>query len=63
MDTVSEQAKISSRWDTPFVAVPFPVGVDEISVSNARTASSCVHYKVFPDSNLFKRNRCEGNEN
>lgn len=50
MDTVSEQDKISSRRDTPFVVVPFPVGVDEISVTNDRNrpgpASSCVHYEV-----------------
>ena len=50
MDTVSdsEQDKISSRKDTPFVVVPFPVGVDDISVvsNGRRTASSCGHYKV-----------------
>ena len=53
-DTVSEQDKTSSRKDTRFVVVPFPVGVesvDEISYSNfssnGKTASSCVHcYKV-----------------
>jgi hypothetical protein len=46
MDTVSEQDKIPSRKGTPFVVVPFPVGVDDISVSNNRTAKFCVHYKV-----------------
>lgn len=49
MDTVSdsEQDKIPSRKDTPFVVVPFPVGVDDISVSNTgnRTTNFCVHYK------------------
>lgn len=34
METVSEQDKISTRRDTPFVVVPFPVGIDKISVTN-----------------------------
>ena len=50
MDAVSEQDKISRRRGTPIVVVPFPVGVDQVSVSNnfrsLTTASSCVHYKV-----------------
>lgn len=43
MNSVSEQDKTSSRRDTPSVSVPFPVGVDEISVSNSGTF---VHYEV-----------------
>lgn len=52
MDTVSEQDKISRRRGIPFVVVPFPVGVDQIGVSNNSSSltiaasSSCVHYKV-----------------
>ena len=56
MDTVSEHwyDKISTRRDTPFVVVPFPVGIDEIGVTKSRisvsndttAASSCVHYEV-----------------
>ena len=50
MDTVSEQDKFLSRRGTPIIVVPFPGGVNEISVTNntssltTTAASFCAHY-------------------